>query len=131
LCAKVQFPLFDAPFFARWRKFVKRLGIIVVLLIVLLIGGGLTTQLISSGDSGPLPVLRTTANPEASVSEMVPWKAEQLFLIIGFILFNLIGMAVTIALVVWLIDRAIRKGRAEAGATPKPAPAARETAEQT
>jgi hypothetical protein len=114
---------------------VKRLGIIVALLIVLLIGGGLTTQLISSGESGPLPVLRTTANPEASVSEMVPWKAEQLFLIIGFILFNLIGMAVTIALVVWLIDRAIRKGRAEAaasgGAVAKPSPTAPETAEQT
>src|SRR5215208_4266725 len=117
--------------FARWRKFVKRLGIIIALLIVLLIGGGLTTQLISSGQEGILPVLRTTANPEASVSEMVPWKAEQLFLVIGFILFNLIGMAVTIALGVWLIDRAIRKGRAEAGAAPKPAPAARETAEQT
>ncbi len=98
-------------------KPVKQVAIIAVLLILLLIGGGLTMQLISSGDQGIMPVLQQTSNPEASPSELVPWKAEQLFLAVGFILFNLIGMAVTLAIIVWLIDRGIRKGRAEAGIT--------------
>ena len=95
---------------------VKRLGIIVALLLLLLIGGGLTMQLISNGDAGLLPVLRQTANPDASVADVIPWKAEQFALAIGFILFNLIGMGVTIAVVFWLLDRTIR--RSSAGAPP-------------
>lgn len=112
----------------------KRFGILVALLIILLIGGGLTTQLISSGDAGILPVLRQTSNPEAAVDSMVPWKAEQLFLAIGFILFNLIGMAVTLALVFWFIDRGIRTSRAEAAEAKdenKPAAAARRQQQAT
>ena len=107
----------------------KRLGIIVALLLLLLIGGGLTMQLISNGDAGLLPVLRQTANPDASVADVIPWKAEQFVLAVGFILFNLIGMGVTIAAVFWLLDRAIRRSRAEAvPANTSAAPANRTTA---
>src|SRR5688572_18894357 len=96
----------------------KRYGVLIALFVLLLIGGGLTTQLISSGEEGILPVLRTTDDADASVSDILPWKAEQFFLAIGFILFNLIGMGLTIALVFWFIDRGIRKSRAEAPAAP-------------
>lgn len=92
----------------------KRLGILVAVVLLLLIGGGLTMQLISNGEAGLLPVLRQTANPDASVADVIPWKAEQFFLAVGFILFNLVGMGVTIALVVWLLDRAIRRSKAGA-----------------
>lgn len=98
----------------------KRLVILVALVLLLLIGGGLTMQLITNGNSGLLPVLRQTANPDASVADVLPWKVEQFFLAIGFILFNLIGMGVTLAVVVWLLDRAIR--RSSAGAAAETAP---------
>lgn len=108
----------------------KRLGIIIAVLLLLVIGGGLTAQLISSGQGGIIPVLRQTDNADASVSEVVPWKAEQLFLAIGFILFNLIGMGLTITLIIWLLDRGLRKSRAEAAANaPATPPARRQTAE--
>lgn len=91
----------------------KRLGILVALMLLLIIGGGLSMQLISTSDAGLLPVLRQTANPDSSVADVIPWKAEQFFLAVGFILFNLIGMAVTLAVVFWLLDRAIRRSSAE------------------
>jgi hypothetical protein len=47
---------------------------------------------------------------------MVPWKAEQFFLLIGFLIFNLVGIAITLAIVFWLIDRGIRRSRNEAAA---------------
>jgi hypothetical protein len=102
--------------FADGGQNVKRLGILVVLLIVLLIGGGLTTQLIARQESGIIPALRITGNTDASVLDVVPWKAEQFFLALGFILFNLVGMGATIALVFWLLDRAMKRTAAETAA---------------
>lgn len=92
----------------------KRLVGVVVILFILLAGGGLTAQFIANNGAAPLPVLQQTSNPEGSVSELVPWQTEQLFLFIGFILFNLIGIAVTIAVIMWLLDRGVRHSRAEA-----------------
>jgi hypothetical protein len=95
---------------------VKRFTVIMALLVLLLIGGGLTTQLIANQGAAPMPVLRQTDNPEAAVQDMVPWKAEQFFLLIGFLIFNLVGIAITLAIVFWLIDRGIRRSRNEAAA---------------
>lgn len=101
---------------------VKRFGIIVVLLLVLIIGGGLTTQLIASGNSSPLPVLIQTSNPEAATQTMVGWKAEQLFLAIGFIITSLIGFAVVLMAIFWFLDRGIKVSQAEAAANKLSAP---------
>lgn len=101
----------------------KRVGILVAIMLLLIIGGGLSMQLISSSESGLLPVLRQTANPDSSVADVIPWKAEQFFLAVGFILFNLIGMGVTIAAVFWLLDRAIRRSSANAAAAASNKPA--------
>ena len=95
----------------------KRLGIVIVLLLLLLIGGGLTSLLIAN-DGGILPVLQQVSRPDASPTVIQSWKADQLFLLIGFILFNLIGMAVTIAVVLWLLDRGVRRSRAEETSAP-------------
>ncbi len=102
---------------------VKRLAIIVVLLLVLIIGGGLTTQLIASGKSSPLPILTQSGNPDASVSAMYGWKAEQLFLAIGFIITSLIGFAVVLTAVFWFLDRGVRVSQAEAAASKAAVPA--------
>lgn len=101
----------------------KRLFTIAALIVILIIGGGLTMQLIASGGE-VLPVLTTVSNPDADPTVVRPWKAEQLFLMIGFVLFNLIGIAATLAVIFWFIDRGIRRSKAEAAQPPagKPAP---------
>ncbi|MCC6611992.1 MAG: hypothetical protein IT320_00860 [Anaerolineae bacterium] len=87
----------------------RNLIILGGLLILLIIGGGLTSQLIANQDAGVLPILTQTVNPDASPTSMLPWKAEQFFLLVGFILFNLVGIALTIALVIWLIDWGLKR----------------------
>ena len=83
----------------------KRLLIVVVVIVILIIGGGLTAQIASNGNQLAIPgVIRQTNNPDASALDMAPWKAEQLFLFVGFILFNLIGIAVTLMAVFWFLN---------------------------
>ena len=91
--------------------------VVVVILLILIIGGGLTSLLIASGGGGVLPILTTTNVPDASPTVVLPWKAEQFFLLVGFVLFNLIGMAATVALIFWLVDRGLRRNKA--GGTPQ------------
>jgi hypothetical protein len=87
----------------------RRLIVIGGLLLLLVIGGGLTTQLIANQGGSLLPILTQTANPDASPTTFLPWKAEQFFLLVGFILFNLIGIGLTIAVIIWFVDRGIRR----------------------
>lgn len=91
----------------------KRFGVVIGLLLLLLIGGGLTSLLIANNGGGVLPILEVVGSPEASRTVMTSWKANQLFALIGFVLFNLVGMAVTIGIVLWLLDRGIRRSQAE------------------
>lgn len=83
----------------------RRLIIFGVLLILLIIGGGLTAQLATGNVSVILPVLTTTQVSDASTMVVEPWKAEQLFMLISFILINVIGIGVTLAIIFWLLDR--------------------------
>lgn len=85
---------------------------VVAVLLILMIGGGLTAMLVANNGGGVLPILTTTNIPDASPTVVLPWKAEQFFLLVGFVLFNLIGMAATLALVFWLVDRGLRRNRA-------------------
>lgn len=95
---------------------------VVVVLLILIIGGGLTSMLI--GNNGEvLPILTTTSVPDASPTVVLPWKAEQVFLLVGFILFNLIGIAATLALIFFLVDRGLRRNRASAAASVTTTPA--------
>ncbi|MFQ3565557.1 MAG: hypothetical protein SNJ59_01030 [Aggregatilineales bacterium] len=92
------------------RTFIVTVGV----LLLLAAGGGLTALLITSQGSGLIPILQQTAVPDASVSQVAPWQAEQFFLLIAFVLFNLIGIGLTIALLFWLLDRGIRRSKVEA-----------------
>jgi type III secretory pathway component EscV len=109
---------------------VKWLAIIGAAVVILIIGGGLTSQLISEGAGGVLPgVIKQVESPNASVMVVEGWKAEQLFLLIGFILFNLVGIAVTLAIIMWFLNRQVKEAKAAAasgGAAP-----AKARAEQT
>jgi len=96
---------------------VKKFTLIVAVVVLLIIGGGLTAQVASQGGSLYIPgIVRTTANPDASALDMTAWKAEQMFLAVGFILFNLVGAALTITLLMWFLNRMIKSV-----ATTKPA----------
>lgn len=87
----------------------RRLLILAVILVILIIGGGLTMQLATEdGIGGVLPVLRTVDNPTGSTLELTSQKAEQLFLLIGFIVFNLVGIAVTLAVLMWFLHRGVK-----------------------
>jgi predicted membrane protein len=93
---------------------VKRLIIVLAVIMLLIITGGLTAQIASQGGSLSIPgLIRQTANPDASAMDMTSWKAEQLFLLVGFVLFNLIGMGVTIMLVFWFFNWQVKKSAAE------------------
>ncbi len=92
----------------------RRLLVVIALIVLLLIGGGLTMQLLSNNGSLQFPVLTQTAQPNASPTTMLPWKAEQFFLLVGFLLFNLVGIGLTLALVFWFVDRGLRRSKAEA-----------------
>lgn len=93
----------------------KNLLIVGGVLVLLLIGGGLTAQLMSQGDASLLaPVLlQKTEIPDASTLAMAPWQAEQLVILVGFILFNLVGIAVTIAVIMWFLHRGVKSAEAE------------------
>jgi hypothetical protein len=91
---------------------VKKLVILGILLAVVLAGGALTSYMIANNATVPIPILTTTVEPDASPTIMLGWKAEQLFILITFILINLIGIGVTLALIVWWMDRGVRRTRA-------------------
>lgn len=93
---------------------VRKLFILGILLVLVLTGGALTSYMLANNSTVPVPVLTTTVDPDASTTMMLGWKAEQLFILVTFMLFNLIGITVTIALVIWYFDRGIRRSRLEA-----------------
>lgn len=95
----------------------RGIALFIVILFLLIAGGGLTAQLAANNnDLGNfLPFLKQTADPNASVFDAAPWKSEQFFLFAGFVVFNLIGMGVTIAAVMWLVNRQVAQSRAESG----------------
>jgi hypothetical protein len=103
-------------------------AIVIAAILVLVIGGGLTAQIAQQGGSGAIPVfVQQTENPDASVFETVPWKAEQLFLLVGFILFNMIGIGATIALIMWFLNRQVKSVKQDSGASRETSSSAAET----
>jgi nitrate/nitrite transporter NarK len=108
---------------------VRNFGILVVAIVLLLLGGGLTAQLANGDITQVLPIIRQTNVGEASFIDPAPWQAQQFVIMVSFILFNLIGIAATLALVMWLLDRQVRQAKAtrKEGAI-TPAAAAKETA---
>lgn len=93
----------------------RRLAIVMTVLFVLVAGGALTALLNNGGGlESLLPFLRQTSDPAASPTEAEAWQLEQFIIMIGFILFNLIGIGVTIAGIFWFLNRGVLVSRAEA-----------------
>jgi hypothetical protein len=80
------------------------------IVLILLVGGGLTAQILVGGDS---LIIQQSSIPDASTLSAAPWQSEQLVLFIGFIVFNLVGMAATIAIAMWFLHRGVKQAEAE------------------
>lgn len=91
----------------------KRLALLAVLVILLLAGGGLT-QLLLGGGLDSLFIVQSTA-PDSSILTAAPWQTEQLLLMVGFIVVNLLGMGVTLGIVFWLLHRGVKRAAANPG----------------
>ncbi len=97
----------------------KNLLIIVGIALLLVVGGALTAQLGSTGPNESLIpfFLVQSDSPEASTMDAAPWQAEQLVILVGFLLFNMIGIAVTIMAVMWFLHRGVRIAEATENTT--------------
>lgn len=78
----------------------RGVGILALLVIVTIIGGLLTANLGFS-----VPTIIQSQDPAASAFNATPNQALYLALWIGFVLVNVVGAGLTIALVLWLADR--------------------------
>ncbi len=100
----------------------KRLAILFALMLIMVIGGGLTAQIQAGGGELRLPgIVRQTNDPNASALDVTPWKAEQLVIVVLFILFSpfppgLVPLAIGLMVVMWFLDWQIRRTKAGARA---------------
>lgn len=86
----------------------KRLGVLAGIFIVLLGGGAITSNLFSSNLA-----IQQTLNPSGSALTATPDQAAAFLLIVGFIIMNVVGAGLTIALVFWLLNRQVTVVRQE------------------
>lgn len=91
----------------------KRVGILAFLMLVVIAGGVISSGLLNSAISGLLIV--QTSDPYASAFEAPPQKAMQIVVWGGFVIANVVVVAVVLALFFWLVNRALTSTR---GSTP-------------
>ena len=89
----------------------KALGAVVFILIILLGGGAITSNLLNSD----LAIQQTT-NPSGDALTATPDQAAAFILVTGFIVFNVLGAGLTLALVFWLLNRQVTAVRHESTA---------------
>lgn len=92
-----------------------RRALIFIVIIVILIGSGfLTTQLVGrTPDAPPVPGMRVqTTNGAASALVATPEKGTLFLLFAGFVVFNLVGIGATLALISWFLTKQINKAKA-------------------
>ena len=86
----------------------RRLSILAILFVILLAGGAITSNLLSSD----LAIQQTT-NPNGDALTATPDQAAAFILIVGFIIMNVIGAGLTLALVFWLLNHQVTAVRQE------------------
>lgn len=90
-----------------------RRALFLLFILVLLIGGGLLSNAISQRGAAVIPGLQMqTNNPAASVLSVTPDKGAWMFIVVNVVLGSVIGFAVTIAVVIWFLNRQINRTNA-------------------
>lgn len=82
-----------------------RRGVLILagLVIVVLAGGALT-----AGLGANIPTIIQTTDPNASPFAATPEQANLLLFWIAFVIFNLLGAAVTIMAILWFLNRQVK-----------------------
>lgn len=94
----------------------RKLGILIGLVAVTVICGAISAGLLNAPISGLL--IKQTNVPDASTFTATPVQAFQMLAWVGFILFNLLGAALTVMAFFWLMNRALAGVRRNAPAAP-------------
>lgn len=89
----------------------KRLGVVALVFIVLLAGGAVTSNLLSSDLT-----IRQTTDPSGDALTATPDQAVAFMLVVGFVIVNVIGAGLTLAIVFWLLNRQVVLVGRESGA---------------
>lgn len=91
----------------------RRLLIFMGALVVLAVSGGLTSFIAAEGTAGLIPgVLEVTSRPEASVTAFGGNQGVWFFLLIIFIVVNLVGASLTGAAIFWFLNREVERAKA-------------------
>jgi hypothetical protein len=89
-----------------------RRALFLIIVVLILIGSGFLTIQLSRSSGGALPGMRVqTENPEASVLVATSQKGTLFFLFTGFVLFNLVGIGVTLAVIFWFLNRSVNRAK--------------------
>ncbi|QPC80797.1 hypothetical protein G4Y79_13875 [Phototrophicus methaneseepsis] len=81
----------------------RSLGALVIFVVILLVGGVFT-----AGIFGGVPMIIQSQNPDASVFQATPEQANQFIIWIAFVIINVIGAGVTLALLFWFGNRELK-----------------------
>jgi hypothetical protein len=87
---------------------VKRLALLIVILAILGAGGTLTALTGGDWSATSIPGAKVQcADAACSTFLAEPWEAGQFILLVGFIVFNLIGIGATLALLFWFLNKQV------------------------
>jgi len=92
----------------------ERMTFLVAAVFLLAAGGFLTSLLGGNAITDVLPFLQQSSDPEASTLSSEAWQIEQFFLLVGFIVVNMIGIGATIAALMYVLNRGVATAQAEA-----------------
>ncbi len=89
----------------------KQLGALALILVILLGGGAISSNLLNSDLT-----IRQTLDPSGDALTATPDQAVAFMLVVGFVITNVIGAGLTLALVFWLLNRQVTVVRQESSA---------------
>lgn len=92
-----------------------RRGLLILagLVALIIFGGGLTSQLLTEA-----PIIIQSENPDASVFKATPEQANQFIIWVVFVLVNVVGAGLTLALIFWGGNKQVATARAMPNANP-------------
>ena len=94
----------------------KRLAALFVVLVILGAGGALTSQMSQNWGATSIPGAKVQSDdPECSVFVGESWQAGQLLALVAVLLFNIVGIGVTLALVFWFLNKQVAVAKASSG----------------
>ena len=86
----------------------KQLAALAIIFIILLGGGAITSNLLDSDLT-----IRQTTDPSGDAFTATPDQAVAFILVVGFIVVNVIGAGLTLAVIFWLLNRQVTVVRQE------------------